>query len=65
MTYSDLCTSKARARIETNAVTTRAAVHLNLTRVRLEACPGIFGGDAALDGKTTLRDSLLGKTELR
>ena len=65
MTYSNLCTSEAGACVETNPVTARTAVHFNLTRVGLEACPGIFGGDTALDGKTTLRDSLLGKTELR
>ena len=56
--------SETGACIETNTVTTRAAVHFNLSSVGLEAGSGVFGRDTALNGKATLGDGLLSETEL-
>jgi hypothetical protein len=61
---SDLSARKARARIETNTVSTRASVDLNFSSIGLEVVSSIFGGDTALDGKAALGDGLLGETEL-
>lgn len=57
--------SETGACIETNTVTTRAAVHFNLSSIWLEAGSGVFGRDTALNGKATLGDGLLSETELR
>lgn len=63
-THGDLGASVARARVETDTVTTGRAVHLDLARVRLEACSGVFSGDTALNGEAAAVDVLLGETEL-
>lgn len=60
----DLCTSEAGTCIETDAVATSTAVHLDFTGVWLEALSGILGGDTALDRETALGNSILGQTEL-
>ena len=61
----DLRASEAGARIETDTITARTAVDLNLSRVRLEVLRRILGGDTALNGEAALGDGVLGQTELR
>ena len=61
----DLRASEAGARIETDTITARAAVDLNLARVRLEVLRRVLSGDTALDGEAALGDGVLGQTELR
>lgn len=60
----DLSTSKAGTSVETHTVATGGSVHLDPARVGLEVGCGIFGGDTALDGGTTLLDGLLGESEV-
>jgi hypothetical protein len=60
----DDCSSETISTIETNTVTTRRAVDLNLTCVWLETLGWILGGDTALDGETTSGDAILGKAKL-
>ena len=62
---SDLSTSETRAGIETDTVTTSAAVHLDLASIRLESLSGIFSGDTTLNGESALGDGILSETELR
>lgn len=62
---SDDSTSKAVATVKTNTVTTSRSVDFNFSGIWSEVLRGIFGGDTALDGKTTSGDSVLGKAELR
>jgi hypothetical protein len=62
---SDLGTGKARAGIETDTITTSAAVNLDLACVRLKALGRVLGGDTALDGKATFGDCLLCQAKLR
>lgn len=64
-THSDLSTRETRASIQTNSISTRTAIHLDLSGIRLEVLRRILGGDTALNGEATLRDSLLRQTELR
>lgn len=63
-THSDLGTSETRAGVEANTISTSTAVDLNLTSVWLEVLSGILSGDTALNGKSTLGDGFLSKTEL-
>lgn len=63
-TYGDLGASEARAGVKTHTIATGAAVHLNLTRVGLEALRRVFSGDTALNREATLGNRLLGQTEL-
>lgn len=57
-------TSKAVTAVETDTVTTSAAVNFNLASIGLEILGGILSGDTALDGETTGGDAVLGKTKL-
>ena len=50
--------------IEADTVTTRRAVDLNLSCVRLEALSRVLGGNTALDGETTSGDAVLGEAKL-
>jgi len=50
--------------IETDTVSARRAVDLNLACIWLETLGRILGGDTALDSKTTSGDAVLGKTKL-
>jgi hypothetical protein len=59
-----LCTCKARGGIETNTITTCAAVDFDFTSVRLEAGSRIFCGDTTLNREATFGDCVLCKTEL-
>lgn len=63
--HSNLGTSETGASIQSDTVSTCAAVHFNLSGVRLEALSSILGSHTALDGESALCDGLLGKTELR
>ncbi len=60
----DLCTCKAGGGVETDTVTTCTTVDLDFTGVGLEVGCRVFSGDTALNGKATLRNGILGKTEL-
>ena len=64
-TDRNLGTSKSRASVESNTITPRASVHLDLTSVRLEVGGCILSGNSALDREASLRDILLGKAKLR
>lgn len=64
LTHSDLSASETRTSVETDTVAASAAVDFDLAGIRLEALSGVFGGDTALNGETTLGDSFLRKTEL-
>jgi hypothetical protein len=64
-TNRNLGTSKSRTSVESNTITPRASVHLDLTRVRLEVGGCILSGNSALDREASLCDVLLGKTKLR
>lgn len=63
-THSDLRTSEAGAGIQTDTVTTGAAVHLDLASIRLEVLRGVLSRDTALNGESTLRDCLLREAQL-
>jgi hypothetical protein len=60
----DLSAGEARAGIETDTIAACAAVHLDLTRIGLEASGCIFGSDTALDGEAAASDSFLSETKL-
>lgn len=57
-------TSETVATIQTDAVTTSAAVDLDPTGVRLEVLTRVLGGDTALNSKTPSGDAVLGEAEL-
>jgi hypothetical protein len=61
---SDDSTGITVTSVQTDTVTTRRTVDLDLASVRLEALGGILGGDSALDSETTGGNAVLGKTEL-
>lgn len=64
-THGDLSTGEARAGIQTDTVTTSAAVHLDLSSIGLEVARGVLRRDTALNGKAALRDSVLRQAQLR
>lgn len=47
-----------------DTISTSGTVYLDLSGVRREALSRIFGGDTALEGKTTSRDVILSQTKL-
>ncbi|KAI6766709.1 hypothetical protein HG531_011931 [Fusarium graminearum] len=57
-------TSETVTGIQTDTVTARRSVDLDLSSVRLETLGRILSCDTALDGKATSRDAILSKTEL-
>lgn len=59
--HRDLCSRKARARIQANTVSTSATIHFDLTGVRLEILRRVLSRDTALDSEATLCDGLLGE----
>lgn len=61
---SDDSTGITVTSVQTDTVTTRRAVNLDLASIRLEALGGILGSDSALDSETTGGNAVLGKTEL-
>ena len=64
MTYGDLSTSETGARVETHAISTSAAVYLNLTGVGLEVLRRILSCNTALDREPPLSYRFLSETEL-
>ena len=50
--------------VETDSVTTRRAVDLDLSGIRREALGGVFCGNSALEGEAAGRDVVLRETEL-
>ena len=64
-TDRNLGTSKSRAGVESNTVTSGASVYLDLANVRLEVGGRILSGNSALDCEASLCDVLLGKAKLR
>jgi hypothetical protein len=63
-TYRNLRASETGAGIQANAITTCAAVNLNLSGIWLEALRCVFSGDSALDSKASFCNGLLGETKL-
>ena len=59
-----LTSSETVTTIETDSVTTRRAVDLDLSGIRREALRGVFRGDSALECKAAGRDMVLRETEL-
>lgn len=60
----DLRSSVTRTGIETDTVATGRSVDFDLARVGLEAGGGVFGGDSALNGKSSSVNVVLGEAEL-
>ena len=61
----DLCSGESTGRVESDSVSSRRSVDLDLSGVGLEAVGGILGGHSALDGEPSLGDVLLHETERR
>jgi len=59
-----LCTGETGARIETNTISTSAAVDFDLACVRLKVLGSIFRGNSALDRKSSFRDGVLSQAQL-
>ena len=61
----DLCSGESTGRVESDSVSSRRSVDLDLSGVGLEAVGGILGGHSALDGEPSLGDVLLDEAERR
>ena len=61
---SDDGTSETITSIQTDTVSTRRSVDLDLASIGLEALGRVLSCDTALDGKATSGDTVLGKTKL-
>jgi len=57
-------TSESVSTVETHAVTTSGAVHLDLSGVRLKALGWVFSCDSALDCKAADGNAILSEAEL-
>lgn len=64
-THRDLCTCKARGRIETNTISTSTAVHLDFASIGLESSSCILRSNTALYRESTTSDGFLSQTKLR
>lgn len=64
ITYRYLCSRESRTGIETDTIPAGATVHFDFPGVRLEVLGRIFGGDTALDSKTTFGDVILSQAKL-
>ena len=62
-TDSDLRSSESRRSVQSNAISTRRSINLDLSSIGSESLSGVLGSDSTLDCVSSLGDRILRQSE--